>query len=318
MTRLKRVKIGGAKNVRSFFFFLLITTVMAALIKLSKTYESTYLVNVKITEIPLDKIVQSISPKNIEVKVENSGFSILRSNWKTPEAHISFKSLQKELTEGTYQYNLLDNMSNVEHTLSDNLNIIAVLNSKVVVAVDEMATKEIEIRPDLKLSYAPGYHAKGKLSIEPKTIKVVGPNSILDKLEVLKTEFLVKEDIKDDIEVTVNIATIDSLQEIKFEATDIVLSQEVTRFTEGTVTVPVTVLNRDNKEVKILPKDVEVVYSVDLSDFETIKGKDFIVTCDLSNASEKDNHLLLTIKEQPKEVSQARLVDKQVQFIVIN
>lgn len=315
---MKRVKIGGAKNARSFFFFLLVTTIMAALIKLSKTYESTYKMMVKITEIPIDKTVQSISPEEIEVTIENSGFAILRSNWATPEAHISFKSLQKNEEENMYQYTFSENLSNIEHTLSDNLNIIAVTGGNIVVTVDEMETKEVEVSPNVQLQYASGYRAKGKINIEPKTVKVVGPHSILDKLETIDTELFEQADVKDNIEIALDIQEIDSLKEIRFDTTNFIITQEVTKYTEGTVTVPITVLNSGNKEIKILPKVVEIIYSVDLDDFENIKGKDFVVTCDLSNASEKNNHLPLTIKEQPEEVSLTRLVDKQVQFIVVN
>ncbi len=314
---MKRVKIGSA-NARGFFFFLLITTVMAALIKLSKTYESTYKILVKVTEIPIDKTIQSISPEEIEVKVENSGFAILRNNWSTPEAYISFKSLNKNEADRTYQYSLSNNLSNIEHTLSDNLNLISVIGDEVVVIVDEMESKEIAIHPNVQLEYASGYRAKEELNIEPKLVRAVGPHYILDKLEVIDTELFVQKDVKDNVEVTVAIAIADSLQEVKFDVTNFIITQEVTKFTEGTVTVPITVLNNGNNKVKIFPKEVEVVYSVNLDDFENIKGKDFVVTCDFSNSSENNNYLPLTIKKQPKEVSLARLVDKQVQYLVID
>ena len=315
---MKRVKIGGAKNARSFFFFLLITTVMAALIKLSKTYVSTYAMTVKITEVPIEKTITSISLEEIEVKVENSGFAMLRNNWSIPEVHIPFKSLQKDEKERTYRFSFSKKLSEIEHTLSNSLNIMTVTEDDIMVIVDEMATKEVIVQPDIQLEYVSGYRAKGNISIAPKTIKVVGPHSIIDKLEFVNTELFKQEEVKDNIEVSLSIAAIDSLQGVTFEPTTIVLSQKVVKYTEGTVTVPVTVLNRGSREVKILPKDIEVVYSVDLDDFENIKGKDFVVTCDLSNVSGENNYLPLTIKDHPEEVSLVRLVHKQVQFIVID
>ena len=88
----KRRTFFRSSDARGFLFFLLLTSVVAVLIKLSKEYTKMYTVPIEITNIPLDKTVNEIRPEEVIFKAQLSGFSLLMNSLRRQELKIDFSS----------------------------------------------------------------------------------------------------------------------------------------------------------------------------------------------------------------------------------
>ncbi len=315
MSMLRGIKINST-TAREFFLFLLLTTLVAGLIKLSKTYTTKYELALEIVDLPLEKSIRTISPEVVKVSASHTGFYLLRNSFATPVMDVSFSSLKSE-GDGVYTYMVNDHIEDLQEALHGKVSVSSAKPTTINIVLDSMASKKVKVHAEVDVSYAPGYGGAGKLLISPDSITVVGPSAILKNLQGVQTEKLTLENVSDSVREVLDIEKADSTNILKYDIDEVSINQDVSRFTEGTVTVPIQVINKIGGKVKILPKTVQIIYTVQLDYFDEITSSDFTVSCMYDNNSSEDNYLPLTISTIPNNVTSARLVDKQVQFILI-
>jgi hypothetical protein len=312
----KGIKINSV-TAREFLFFLLLTTIVAALIKLSKTYSTQYEVTLSITEVPIDRTVQVIVPEIIKIQAEGSGFTLFTSALDSPEIAISYEQLQR-VSNREFTFNTNENQEIIKNAVDRELSILAMTPSQITVTIDSVASKKVPVISKASLIYKTGYGGRNKMIINPDSVTVVGPSSLLANIEAIPTEQKEITNINTDLSDNV-LLSLDKLpEELRVSHKSIMLHQEIAKFTEGKITVPITVLNDPKKRVKILPKTAEIIYLVELENFESITPSDFLVTCDYATANNSDAYLTLTIAREPKGVKSVRLINKQVKFIIVN
>ena len=312
----KGIKINSI-SAREFFFFLLLTTIVATLIKFSKTYSTQYEVTLKITEVPLDRTIQAITPQQIKVKAEGSGFSLFSNALDAPEVSIPYDQLQR-VSNKNFTFNTNENQQAIKSVINGELAIISISPSQVSIVIDSVASKKVPVVSKVVLSYKTGFGGRDKMTIVPDSITLVGPTSQLSKVESIDTEAKEITNINSDVSSVVGLSTATLPKELRVSSKEITIKQDIAKFTEGKITVPITVLNDIDKRVKILPKTAEVIYLVELENFDKIIPSDFFVTCDYETASRADAYLTLSIAREPRGVKSARLINKQVKFIVVN
>ncbi|WP_405211791.1 hypothetical protein [Dokdonia sp. Asnod2-E02] len=304
-------------SAREFLFFLLFTTIIAGLIKLSKTYKTQYEVTVEVVDIPLDRTIQEINPELIKINAEGSGFSLLTNAIDTPVLRLPFNELNKVSGE-TYQYNITARSLALKEVIDNEGSVLAIAPSQVVIAVDSVASKRIPVLSKITFSYKTGYGAKSKMRIEPDSITIVGPAGSITKVNEVFTTSKELLEIDSKIQDQVALSMLELPEDVRLSQKEVAVIQDVSKFTEGKIVVPITILNDADAQVKILPKIAEVSYIVELENFDKITASDFLVTCDYANATDTDAYLPLKISKAPASVKVARLINKQVKFIVIN
>lgn len=316
MSILKGLKLNSA-NARGFLFFLLLTSILATLIKLSKSYEISRSLSVEVTDLPLDRTVSSIIPKTLEVEAETTGFSLLRNTFNGQKLRIPFDELET-VSSGSFIFTPLDHKNTIQRSLASKALIVSIKPKKVAVRIDSLASKRVVVIPQTSISYATGYSAANNVISEPDSITIVGPSEILKEIELVNTRKLDKNEVNESIKMLIGIDKDSISSKVKLSQDEVIIEQRVSRFTEGAVTVPITILNDKDNKLKILPKTVQIVYKVALDDFETIRASDFLVTCDYNKVSTSRDYLALKIERQPTTISGARLATKQAKYIIIN
>jgi len=312
----KGIKINSV-TAREFFFFLLLTTIVAALIKLSKTYNTQYEVALSVTDVPLDRTIQTIAPELIKIQTEGSGFSLLANALDAPVAAIPYEQLD-QVSKRDFVFNTNENQQVIKSVMNGDLSILSMTPSQITITIDSVASKQVPVISKATLDYKSGYGGRNKMAIVPDSVTVVGPSSLLSNIRFIPTEQKEILNINTDLSEKVQLS-LDALpDELKISHKSITLHQEIAKFTEGKITVSITVLNDPEKRVKILPKTAEIIYLVELENFESITPSDFLVTCDYATASNADAYLTLKIAREPKGVKSVRLINKQVKFIVVN
>ncbi len=312
----KGIKINSV-SAREFIFFLLLTTVVAALIKMSKSYNTVYDVALEITEVPLDRTVQTINPSQIEINAQGSGFSLVSNALDAPILKVPFVELNR-VADKTFEYSITDNVVKVRNSINGDLTILSMTPSKIAIEIDSVSSKKIPVQPKVSLSYSTGFGSKGELEVEPDSITIVGPSFALNEIEFIETVSKKITEINSAVSSEVDLVTNEIDGDVKLSSSKVQITQNVAKFTEGKIQVPITILNDTDGRVKILPKTAEIIYKVELEDFDSISSSDFVVTCNYSEASESNSYLPLTISRQPEKVNSARLINKQVKFIVVN
>ena len=310
------IKINSA-TAREFLFFLFLTTAVATLIKLSKSYNTQYNVAVALQDLPLNRSVNSIEPATIKVNAESSGFSLLANSLDTPVLLVSLEDMQR-LSNGNYSYKVDTHVADIQKSLGGSHQIISTTPAQVKIVIDSLSSKVVPVSLNVAIQYGAGYGERDRAVAEPDSITVVGPSTLLEKLDSIPTQKVVVNDVSENVSKEVKLALDDFSDQLRFSSTKILFKQEVTKFTEGKSIVPITVLGDPNGRVKILPKTTEIIYTVRLEDYENIVPSDFLVTCTYVKSDNVSNYLSLKIARRPESIKAARLLNKQVKFIVVN
>lgn len=316
MSILKGLKLNST-NARGFLFFLLLTTVVATLIKLSKAYEISRTLNIEVVALPLNRSVAAVTPQALTVKAQTSGFALLRSTFDGQRVQIPYDALEM-VAPGSFIFKPEEHKTTVQGSLSGDAVIVSVQPREVTFFIDSLSSKRVVVIPETSITYATGYSAANEIRTTPDSLTVVGPSEMLNEIQALRTKKINVTQVNASIKVMSNIDTTALSNKLKLSQNEVLVEQRVTRFTEGMVTVPITILNDTEGKLKILPKTVQIIYKVALDDFDTIAASDFLVTCNYNKVSSSRDYLALTLEREPSTIKGARLATKQVKYIIVN
>lgn len=306
-----------SSDTRSFLFFLLLTSCIAALIKLSKEYVTSYEIPIQITDIPIDKTINKVSPERISFKAVQSGFSLLANSITGKKLLISFTSLDS-VTNSKYEISTAQLLPTLEKSISSNGAFSNFSTQLIKIEMDELAHKKVPVIATVSLDFKGGYNTQGAAVISPDSVKVVGALGLLDKINSVRTKKERITDIDQDLITDLVLDTLALYKEVKLSHTRFEYTQKVAKFTEGSFAIPVTIRGAREDVIKIFPKEVTLFFVASLSDYDDILPTDFEVMANFSTSTKDDEYVVLAVSRQPENVRNVRLETKQVKFLVVN
>ena len=162
-----------------------------------------------------------------------------------------------------------------------------------------------------------GYNLIDKIHISPDSVNIIGPKAQLDTIYKIKTNQLVLKEVSEEINQNI---------ELKLPASDQIATSEllvsvtakVDKFTEGSFSVPFTVINiPDNYSIATFPSEIEVTYIVALSNFSKITKESFVIECDFEQAINNElNYLIPVLKQTPALVSSYKITPNKIDFLI--
>jgi len=293
---------------------LLFSSIVWFLVQISKEYTQVVNVPISYVNVPLDKSISKDRPKNIKLRIADKGFTIWYYQIIRPQVKIDLSKATVE--NGALVYNLQINREILEEQVEINLERANFLQDEVVIAFQPKAKKYIKINPKLSLDYAVGYSASDPVALKPDSVKVSGPQNIIDTLQVLNTVTKKIKHIGSNISGKIKIDTT-NLGMLGFYQDEVFYSQKVEKFTEGKVEVPVEILNLpEGVDMSIFPKQVLVYFQVNLEQYEMVKASDFRVIVDYKEVDPGEDFVIANISKKPSFVSNLRFNERKIQFVI--
>ncbi|MGY5850436.1 YbbR-like domain-containing protein [Salegentibacter sp. F14] len=301
-------------NLKTFGFFLVFAALVWVLVQLSKDYTQVVSIPLEYVNAPMDKSISEEKPASVDIRMQDKGFSILYFRLFTPELQIDLEKTR----EGERQliYSIEDNREDIVGQLNIDFEATRFLVEEILIDFQPKKLKRLEVIAQLKLSYSVGYSANDEIQLDPDSIDVSGPESIIDTLDQIRTFPIERREISDDISGKIAIDTT-GLGMLSFYQTEVSYAMEVEKFTEGQVSVPVEVLNLpDDVNLNIFPQQVKVFYQVNLKQYDLVRPEDFSVVCDFKDITEGQDYLLAQLVRKPEFVTNIRLSERKIQFII--
>ncbi len=306
-----------SSDARGFLFFLLLTSIMAILIKLSKSYSKTYKTSVSILNVPIDKTIKDISPKEIEFTTQLTGFSLLLNSFRNQEVGIEFNSLDS-LSTSTFTFDT-ENLSLILEDVIPGGETFSTFKTKLItVDVDNMSGKKVAVLSNVVLNFESGYDVYDVPIIKPDSVTVVGPQGILDKISNVRTIARTMNEIRSDVKLTLEIDTLAAYKSLTISDSKFVYEQKVAKYTEGSFSLPVTIKGAQEKTIKIFPKTVTLYFVASLEEYDSILPTDFEILADFTKNIKNEEFVVLSVTRKPDNVRKVRLETKQIKFIVVN
>ncbi len=300
--------------LKTFLFFLGFSAVIWIFVQFSKEYTIPVELPLVYVNVPKDKLLSSSRPSTLDIRVKDFGFKLARFRLLPPDVVIDMSETRQEGEE------LIYDLEQQKPAIISQLNLAyedaTFLQNNLHIGFEQKAVKVVNIVSNLELEFAVGYSALNEVQLEPDTVRVSGPASILDTLQVVGTVPLKINNISKDLQGTVRLEKA-GLEKVTLFTEEVEYSLRTDKFTEGKVNIPIELQNvPENYNVVIFPKEVVVFYQVSLSDFDKIKPSAFKVVVDFRNQLPKDGFLLAQVIQKPPLVNNVRLGEPKVQFVV--
>ena len=306
----------SSKKVNVFVLFLVLALLFSVLTKLSKDYTQTVVFNIEKVNIPEDKLIVNDSSHLLNITLTTYGFKLIKYYLARPSIVVDFQKLEKNNTH--YFWTEKKEFSTVVSQFEPNVKIVSISPDTIAFRYDVNNVKKIPVILDVDITFSVGFDLINDYVIKPDSIKVIGPKVITDSISKIYTKRLKIEDVNTDVLISVELNLPNSSEDLKFSHSQVQISAEVERFTEGTINVPINIINiPDGIKLKYYPKEVSVVYYTSLSNFKTISTSSFIVEVDYNTINAHDTYLIPKIVQQPDKVKNVRLNEKRIEFILL-
>ena len=301
-------------NFNAFLFFLLLAIVIWIFSQFSKVYNEVIEIPVKYVNAPPDKFITEENPKKLMLQMEATGFKISYFSLFPPTLLIDVS--KADLRDEEMVYVIDEHREEIQSQLGITFDQSQFVNREVRIRFQQRKEKVIPVHSQVQVEFAVGYAAREELKIDPDSITVSGPDNILDTLNQLHTVELDLKDVKRDLQGTVAIDTSD-LSKVTLYQKQVKYSLGVEKFTEGSVEIPVDLINvPEGLNVVIFPKQILLFYQVNLENYSSILPSDFRVVCDFKELEPGQDFLIPEIVKKPENVTNLRLNEKKIQFII--
>ncbi len=304
------------RRVNVFLLFVFLAFIILLLSKLSRDYTNTITFNITQKNVPEETVILKDSSHKLKISLNTYGFKWLKYYFITPHLEIDFDQ-DVTITDSLFVWNRTKGFSTINNQFEKTEKIISVNPEELIFKYDKNAVKKVPIIANLDIKYSPGYNTLDENLIDPDSVKLIGPSSLLEKVDYIATKPYKTDNVKFPILKTLKL-DIDSLdQSIKLDIKEIKLKSSVEKFTEGTLRVPIEVINVPSSiTLTHFPKTINVYYFTSLKAFKNIKSKDFKVICDYRELANNDLYLIPKLVKQPSAIKRIRLQQQHVEYII--
>ena len=297
--------------------FFLLSVVFWFLTKLSKEYESTIIYPIAYENLPDDKLPQEDLKSDIGVHVKATGFKILSGKLFPKTLKLDASNLF--LKSNTQYYLLLSQQRlSIQRQMNTGVDIDHFINDSISLNLGSLSQKRVPVKLDDNLSFEMGYELNGPIQLQPDSITVSGPQSVIDTIGSISTNKLLLTDISESFQKELFLNPFPPGQNVRFNTNKVTAEGTVEKFTEGTLKVSFIIMNVPaDVNITTLPKEVDITYKVALSNFNEIQASSFLVECDYNLSSENNlSYLVPKLVQHSDLVKNVKISPSKIDFFI--
>lgn len=304
------------RPIFTFLVFLLISTVLWLMVKLSETYTTQVVFRLRIVDVPADKWM-SADEQTAKLSMTADGFTTLRYRLiREPNrvVSLSLAEVPYRLESGTtYSFSSLY----VTERIADYLDITAadltMNDAKVYFNMDPLMSKVVPVvlRSDIRTQRQFGVY--GLPILDPSSVTVYGPAEVIDTLRTVKTELLAKMNVSESFSETVPLDLYNG--QLRSNETEVVAKVVVEKYTETDVKVPIN--SPDAHQMRFFPEAMTVKCLVALKDYPSINTEDFRVEVDTAQLHAMMPLLDVSLKSWPQYVQVLSTSPDKVEYLIV-
>ena len=310
------------QKVYVFLSCLGISIIFWSLIKFDKLYYGSIDIPVVYTNIPDDKLLINHPDSVLTLDVQSQGLDFFSDKYLSGDQaiYINIGGLNCKQENGLFKSFLLTSQisSNIARQLNLSNKLQSVSPDSLFFVFESISMKTVAVIPDLQIDYEKQYQPYGSITIEPDSVIVYCPASVIDKVDFVKTEKIELKKVKDNQEFSLKIISPDNNKKIRFSEDEIRISIPVAKFTEGSIELPlITIDSLSGFKIKTYPDKVLVTYLVALNDFKRVNMDMFKMGVYYRSKESLENKTLkVEILHQPPYVEIVKIDPERVEYII--
>jgi YbbR domain-containing protein len=313
----KYIKIKGVKGKRLnvFVLFLLLSFLISLLVKLSDTYTQTLRFELQPTQLESNEVLISKEAKTINVTISGKGFELLKYYIEARIIDVDFSQLNKNKSH--YFWTERSQFENVINHFDSKISVKSINPDTLLFQYDPQFIKKVPVQISVNSSFASGFDLVTPFQSIPDSITLTGPKSLLETISSIQTETLKLKALNSNIDREVALDVSNASKQISYSNQVVRIKGEVDKFTEGSIQVPVTVVNvPDSLILNFLPKEITVIFYTSLKAYSTIGSSDFSIECDFNALTTENKYLNPVLVKQPSTVKTAKLKSTALEYVI--
>lgn len=306
-------------NKRPFFTFLIfvvMSTTAWFFVKLSEEYTTQVQFRLMMCDEPADKWLAS-PEQTAKLAMTTNGFHTLRYKMMREQKRVVDLSLSEvpyRLESGsTYSFSSLYVTERVAEMLDVNASDLVMNDDKVYFDLDPLKSKvvPVELLSDIRPQRQYGIY--GHPMLEPSSVKVYGPQEIIDTLKSVATTMLSKSNVSASFSETVPLNLLEG--KIHCEVNSVTATVQIEKFTEAEVEVPVS--QPKNQKVRFFPETVKVKCLVAIKDYSSLKPEVFRVEVNGQKIKDLQPLLDVNLTVWPQHVQILNVTPEKVEYLIV-
>ena len=303
------------KRLNVFVLFLVLSFLISLLVKLSNTYTQTLKFELVPTQLLSNEVLISNASKSIKVTLSGKGFELLKYYIYPPKIEVDFSQLNKD--KALYYWTERSQFEHIINYFDEKVTLKSINPDTILYPYDRQFIKKIPVEIAVKSSFAVGYDLVQPFRSDPDSITLMGPESVLKSINAVRTKTTKFNAVNTTINKVVGLDIKNKSNQLTYSHKKVSIHAEVDKFTEGTVSVPVTIVNvPENLTINFFPKEIRVLFYTSLKAYNSVKAHQFSVECDFNALTTDNKYLKPFLVSQPKSVKTAKLETTEFEYVI--
>lgn len=304
------------RSVLTFLVFLVISTALWLLIKLSNDYSTQTTFSLQLEEVPADKWISS-PELVVKMSLNTDGFHTLRCKMiREPKRVVTIPLNEvpyRQETGNTYSFSSQYVAERIANFLGIGTSDVVMNDDKVYFNMDVLKSKVVPIAFQSDIKTQRQYDVYGIPTIDPSTITIFGPQEVIDTVKSVKTVKVSKANVSQGFRETVGLDLLGG--KIRSNVKEVTVEVNVEKFTEKDIEVPIKVSG--GLRVRFFPETMKVKCLVAIKDYASIVPEDFSVAVDRQQLEALQPLLDVRLASWPQYIQVLSTSPDKVEYLIV-
>lgn len=328
MQKRSSLSPGEAANKRRIYIFILcvaISTLFWLFNKLSQETSATLSKPIVFESFPDGLVAASQSDSIIHYRLKSTGLRLIRAFWLSPADTLFIQSDALPITrrEGKDLYFVDENRLNamLANRYGQWSSAEIVRPDTIFVELVGVVSKRLPVKLDADITFDQRFRPYGDIIIQPDSILITGPETIIDTLRYVATEHWSSGRLRKNTEQILRLKKPLPLKSLHLDSDIINLTIPVAEFTESSIELPINVTSAAESgqaNVRLFPNRVTVSYLVALNDYASVSEQMFRVSVPCPTSIDPgDGRLTVELDAYPSFVDVLSISPPFIEYIII-
>jgi len=305
------------------FGALVLAILMWLYVVISNSYVYQIDLPLRIVNVPSERTIANEIPSVVKARFRGTGITYLKTMITRSYSDMSLR-LDARMAQDSYEFQLpeyiTEHPDNIILPRGLNLELVSVVQPELIrLDLDDLATEQIPVIPDIQVETSPGYTLVGNIRIVPDSLELQGPAGQLPAIDAVRTEEVRIRGADGFVEGTVNIALPNpqlfqsSVQQAKFYA-------DVQTISERRITdIPVEVRNVPSRlTANTAPSTIALTVEGGSQYIYNLQSSDIEVFIDYARQwNPRQNYYVPTINTPPDVLQWRNVTPQRVEIIIV-
>lgn len=309
-----------------FLACLFISSVFWLIIKLSQEGQGSYSQPVAITDLPEGLFVSDQSHSFIRYSVRATGARMITTRFFAPTDTFTINAaglpsmVRDEVTVHYLTYSSI--AFRIANRLRPDVELVNVWPDTLFIEMVPAMQKKVNVQLQADVSFARRFNQYGPITIEPDSVYITGPVSLIDTLTFVKTRYFRVEDLNASRRIQVEVEKPYGLGNALLSDNSVGVTIPVEEYTEASIGVDLQVrcpenTNTAGSELVLFPPKVTITYLVALKDYGRADTTDFSAHVVCPDQAALPDRLPVIAERYPPFVIFQNVRPRSVEYLIV-